>query len=492
MRAFVPAESREDGGRLGAALTMAFFCLAFLGFIAFSPANHAHLFVLLLLLLPAISLAYMGSRHLLPYILFVWIFGAEIRRITDWIQGSYTNISILSVAPLLVTLTLIIALLRRPLVLALPLQRALCCFLLAFVYGAILGLPGNGLAALYEFGYYAIPLLFALFMAMRPAVARERDRVLTFLVHCAILVAAYGWAQFLLAPAWDTFWMKSIAAGSFGLPEPGKIRVFSTTNAPGTAAGVLGMALVLMLAEKRWRGAFGWAGVALVLSALALTMVRAMVFLVPLFLFVTILLAPGRRRWRVAFGVLGVGIVAYISFPYLPGAGAVMQRMETLTRLDEDRSLTLRRQSLPMLFEALLRQPYGHGLGSTGTSFKLNRDTRAGELGVVDNGFLAILLTFGLPGGLLFFLGMGLLWRVLRSSARSLPDLGAHARLAQANLFFFLGLYLFGNPMPNFVGVLFWLLTALALGRPQPEAGAAEAPAQRIPARRERARTLTP
>lgn len=447
-------------------------CMGFLFYFAVNPGSNWQLFLMLLLLLPAVSLAFLDSKYLLPYALSIWTFAPLLRRIIDWQTGDFQKFPILSLAPLLVTSLLLLAMLRRPIRLPLYLQKPFGCFAFALLYAGAVGLVRSSVASLYDFGNYTLPMLLLLYMATRPADTQERDKIFSTIATLAVIVAAYGWIQFVFAPPWDTFWMRKVQTImiSNGLPEPGKIKVFSTLNASGTLAGFLAAALVPMLLEKRWRGIFGWFGVIIVASTLALTLVRAMYILVPIFLIVYILQTSGVRKWRMAISVVLLSVGLYVVLPFLPGAGNIIRRFESLSNIGQDRSFNFRSSYLPTVLPKIFNDPVGLGIGGTGVSTKLTNGGHVGEDAAIDNGYLAIFYTFGIVGGLVYFSGFALLYIALRRQSRETPQLADQNRLAVATFVFYIGLLMFGNPMNSLVGLMFWLFTANALGKPVQEA----------------------
>ena len=420
--------------------------------------------LLLLMLLPALLLARVDSPHLPVYVLAVWAVSPEVRRLFDWATDTWRPVSPLSAAPLIVTLALLVPLIRRPRPLPPALKGALGLLSAALAYGTLLGGLHNGPAFAFDLANYAVPLLALAYAAGRPADGRERDGWLRGMAGLAALAAAYGWVQYLTAPVWDTFWMKHVEMNSIGTPQPLQIRVFSTLNAPGPAGAFFAAALAPMLLRARWRGPFGWLGVAVTASALAITLVRSSWLSLLLCLLTYTLTMPGPARWRPLLGVAALLAALYFAAPLLPGGSGIVARVQTFGDLNSDYSYNDRQQFSAGVFAKVLANPLGTGLGSVGVGTRLDHAGKLGEYGVFDNGFVAVLMTFGLPGSLLFFGGLlriGLVLRAASADGAGRPFLG---RLALAALVAGVASLSSGNCFPGLPGMLLWFFVGLPLG----------------------------
>ncbi len=377
-------------------LILAAFCLLLYAIVWHSADGGIQFYLLVVAVLPAVVLALLDSRHLVPYLIASWAFGPEVRRLFDWAEGHFQPLSLVSLLPLIVSLCLLIPLLARPASLEGFLKTAARMFLVVLAYGLILGLAHNGLSSLYDLASYAAPLLILFYLAARPINWDDRNYWIRSLSTIAVLVAVYGWVQFLFAPAWDCFWMKSTGMASIGSPEPLKIRVFSTLNSPGPAAQFLAAAAAPMLMRRNWRGFFGWAGVLVVLSALALTEARSEWLMLIATVLVFILLS-GKQRLPAIAGVCGVAFALTLLVPYLPGGDKIAARASSLTSLQKDGSAQARTNMAALNLSAVAGNPLGSGLGTDSLGSRLNN---SGSV-VLDNGYISLFFTFGLAGGLL-------------------------------------------------------------------------------------------
>ncbi|WP_083180074.1 O-antigen ligase family protein [Paenibacillus yonginensis] len=429
-----------------------------------SPALSQQGLLLLLLLFPAFLLALNGSKYLVTYTLFVWAIGPEIRRISDWLGGEYTSVSVLSLAPLLASSMTMIPVLRGIHRMEKSGRKVLLYFGAALLYGSVIGLARNGTSFVYDLANYAIPMLLLPFFAIRRFSSAEADNILSGYANIAVLVSVYGIVQYLVVPPWDAFWMTHVEMNSIGLPEPLEVRVFSTLNSPGPAAGFLACALVPMVLEKRWRGSLGWIGVLLVAFCLLTTLVRSSWLMIIVMLLVYIASSPSRRKWRTLLQLAVVALVLTWALPKLPGAEGLTARMQTLGSIEEDHSYNERLDLLNTMLPTVLHNPAGQGIGSVGTGTKLGNDGELGEYGIMDNGFLALLLTFGIAGGLCFFGALGLVGRSVIVSVLRKGTMQLYARLALAVWAGAVASLFSDNGFPGLRGYLIWMLIGIGLG----------------------------
>lgn len=428
-----------------------------------SPTMSQQAAVVLALVFPAFVLAMIQSRMLVPYTLVVWAIAPEIRRIMDWMEGTYHSVSLLSVAPLLAGAMIIIPVLRSIHHVDKPLARAVLYFGVALGYGSLIGLAKNGMGFAYDLANYVIPLLLLPYFAVRPFSPKDLDRLLYAYANIATLVAVYGIIQYLTVPPWDAFWMNHVEMNSIGMPYPLEIRVFSTLNSPGPCAAFLALALVPMLMEKRWRGTLGWVGLLLTVTGLLITLVRSAWLVVFVMLLVYIVTSASKGKWKTILQLVLVGAAMFYIVPKLPGAEGLVARMETLTSIQEDHSYNERLDLLNTMVPAVIGNPVGQGIGSVGTGTKLENGGDLGEHGVMDNGIIAVFLTFGIAGalfffGALFFLAKKLLQRIaLRDSYQP------YARLAFAAWAGAVANLISDNGFPGMRGYLVWMLIGIGL-----------------------------
>ncbi|WP_223066913.1 O-antigen ligase family protein [Paenibacillus caui] len=429
-----------------------------------SPAMSQQGTILLVLLFPAFLFALSGSRLLITYCLLVWAIGPELRRLSDWASGEYTSVSILSLAPLLASSMTIIPVLRGIHLAEKSCRRVLLFFAAALLYGSVIGLARNGTSSVYDLANYGIPLLLLPFFAVRRFSGEDTDKMLSGYANIAVLVSVYGIIQYLTVPPWDAFWMNHVEMNSIGVPEPLEVRVFSTLNSPGPAAAFLACALVPMVLEKKWRGTLGWIGPLLVAFCLLTTLVRSAWLMIIVMLLVYIATSPSRRKWRTLVQLTAVALIVAWALPKLPGAEGLTARMQTLTSIEEDHSYNERLDLLHTMLPTVLHNPVGEGIGSVGTGTKLGNEGALGEYGIMDNGFLALLLTFGLAGGILFFGALGTLGKEIIAVIIGKGPLQLYARLSLAVWAGAIASLISDNGFPGMRGYLIWMLIGMGLG----------------------------
>ena len=437
--------------------------IAMMVFVATNPDSNLQLPLLLLLVLPAILMSVSDSPKLMPYVITVWGYYALIRRLADWAQESYSKIPLLNLAPVIVSMTLLIPILRRKNPFSLPLKRALFCLTVAISYGALVGLVRNGFATIYELGNYVAPMILFVYLAGSDMSQGRREKIIRSFAALALITAIYGWFQFTVAPPWDTFWMKKVQMISNGLPEPGKIRIFSTQFAAGVAAGYLVYGLLILLAERRWRNSLSWLSMIVIGSALLLTQVRAVYLLFPIGLGVYLSTSSSRARTRTVISLLLGLLTVYFILPSLPGQGLIFKRFNSLGNLSGDRSISVRTMFIAKLVPQILADPIGKGIGITGSGTKLNNNGKLGEDAVIDNGLAALLFTFGFGGTLLYVIGLGLLYVAMKYNVRPRSPLFDCSRLGRAVYWATMGTFIFGNPMSTPNGFIFWLFCGLGI-----------------------------
>ncbi|KAA9004678.1 hypothetical protein F4V43_10160 [Paenibacillus spiritus] len=455
-----------------------------IGFISatLSPSVSLQGAVLCGLVFPAFLIAVLRPKLLVAYTLLVWAVSPELRRLIDWSEGTYHSVSLVSLAPLLAGAAAAIPVMAEIHKIHRVSSRVMMFFIAALGYGSLIGLAKNGMGSIYDLMNYIIPLLLIPYFAVLRFSRSDLDRMLRAFANLAVLVAAYGIIQYLTVPAWDAFWMDSAGMMSIGKPIPLEIRVFSSLNSPGPAATFLTFALVPMILEKRWRGALGWLGVLLVVVALLTTLVRASWLILIVMLLVYIGSSSSKGKWKTLLQILFVAAALFYIVPKLPGAEGLTARMETLGSIKEDRSYNDRLNLLNTMVPAVMGNPVGQGIGSVGQSTKLGNGGELGEYGIMDNGFIALFLTFGLAGGLLFFGGLGAALRSVYKGARRGGENGIYARLALAAWAGAVASLISDNGFPGMKGYLVWMLVGLGLGITQAidrKEGAAHAATER-------------
>ena len=416
---------------------------------------------------PAVTLAVIAtlfasfnSRWLAPFVLAVWALEPEIRRIVDYDFQSYTSVTILSVTPMLCTIPLIIPIVRRWSKLTPELRLPTILFAIAFAYAAIIGIVKNGLTAIYDLAQTILPMLFLFYLVLRKLDIKERSKWLSEMVVIGVLVAIYGWVQFVTAPPWDMFWLTRSGMTSMGTPQPLMFRMFSTLNSTGPAAGFLATTAALALTDRRWRGTPGWLGVALMGTAVAITEVRAVWLTLIITIVGYVALGSKKARWQALVGV-GVTVLLFvIIIPRMPGGDVVVQRTQTLNNLGQDKSANARQSLVTSLLPTLLSDPMGQGFGGTGVGSKLQGETVNGSL---DNGYLTLLETYGVIGFPVYIAAF-LLLAIAVSKMKSVPGNTSPVAISLATLVATIVALMGYDVLTGVSAVWIWFVIGIPLG----------------------------
>lgn len=445
--------------------------IIFAFFIYFSavPGGSSSLITFIMICVVAVVLAFTDSRYLIQYLLYIWVTAPGVRRMVDYLQENFQAVSPLVVASLAASLTTLIPILRHRIKLETRIIKALGLIALAILYASILGLFRNGIPAVYDMANFGIPILLLVYMSLQKLDTDSRDSHIRSFVTMTVIVAAYGWVQFLFVPAWDAYWVHHTHMDSIGVALPLMLRVFSTLNAPSSAASLFGAALIPMLSVPKWRGIFGWFGVALVAGALAFTLVRAAWITLIVGIVTFILAGTGKQRWASVFRLSIVVVIAALLFPFIPGLKTISNRAETLANLSQDQSFQVRTNGSFLGFLQFLKKPLGQGLGSQGESGKLSSDeVDTSVVNFNDNGFVVVLNTFGLLGAVALFSGLWLLFKSLRHANIRHPKYHEYTKLGLAVFFYSISSLPFGNSLQGIPAVFLFYFVGLALA-PTPE-----------------------
>ncbi len=355
-------------------------------------------------LLLARHLARTNPARFVAFVILVVATTAGQRHFVDWHVGySLTNPIMLS--PYLATLVTL-----PDVALYLLNRRRYAAVFIAMILTMLSGLVipllhGQLQGSLLTLLRWLCPVLFGLYIlahagereAIRNAVGR------TFLIALPA-AAVYGLVQFVAILPWDAFYMLNAKTmDSIGYPMPFLVRVFGTMNSPGSLAAMLATGALLTLPLVR---GLGWIGFVLTFAALLMTTQRAALggFTVA----VVLLGLIGRDRvmraslLRLA-ATLGLTMLIALS---IPGASKkVATSFGSVSSLDKDDSAQVRLAQYQNFPQWLDEQPYGRGLDWVEDPAYV----RVGRLIAIDSGLIDGFVTFGVPGGLLFFTTIGIL-----------------------------------------------------------------------------------
>ncbi|MFF2094262.1 O-antigen ligase family protein [Paenibacillus sp. NPDC058174] len=433
-----------------------------------NPVFMLQIGLLIAFFIPAAVLSLRDHAALVPYIVGCWVFSPELRRIVDWAQGEYTQLSLILILPHIVTCALVFSIMKnranRSLREEFKSNKFYPFIIAAYAYATLLGLILNKIAGMYDMIGYLAPALIAPYFFLRPFTPAELNKMIRICVSFALLVSIYGWIQYLTLPAWDAFWIENANMTSIGNAAPLDFRMFSTMTSQGPVAVFLGTMLVIMIVNKEWRGKWGWIGVMLVASALSITLVRSAWVTLILGLIGYIACMDKGKKISKIITIIVIGACFYAVISKLPGAENVTARLETFQNMGDDNSFRARIGLVIDATPVILKNPLGGGFGSVGRGTVLGDGTSFAGLGSLDNGYLGVFAIFGVVGGLAFFIGIYLLFRYLLAMRHSDIKVLAIATIIQLLVAFF-----FGGGLQAYQGVLFWLFVSMALAQPNPK-----------------------
>jgi putative inorganic carbon (HCO3(-)) transporter len=371
------------------------------------------------LLLPAFWLAMTGSSLLVDYALFLYIFNRGIRRILDWYQGSFNPFSPIALVPLIAAGLLLLPSLFRFRYLRFASKKIFTMFLLAIGYGTFVGVVRNGIGAVYAASEYLSPIALMGFAATASIDDWTADRWMKRAVWMTVVACLYGWYQYLTIPPWDAFWVERVGfVGYLGKLAPAEMSVFSTFAERSPCAAFLALTAIPVIISRRWHLFLGWPEVLLILSTIVLTMVRTGVILVAVGVLIHPFLNGGKAALSVILLFAAVALAATLGLNRIPNSDRIHQRLSTLGNMQEDGSYQGRVAIANYGAKLALSNPIGFGIGSSGLGGKLNTGSLETNAVIGDNGYLEVLTSLGLPGGLCLAIAFFLLWRYLSICSR--------------------------------------------------------------------------
>jgi hypothetical protein len=335
---------------------------------------------------------------------WLWFLTPEVRRLVDYQQG-WNPVNPIMLAPYLVTGLASFALLHHLPKLQLSRFVPFGLVFLGLFYAYGVGAYRSGtLNATYDLLNWVVPVLFAFYLAVHWHAYPDHRRVIqrTF-VWGVLVMGLYGLVQYFNPPAWDRYWMENAPMASIGYPEPFEVRVFSTSNSPGTFAYVMMAGLLLTLSGG---GLLRWPAAVVGYASFLLSLLRAawggwitgLLFMVA---------QRGRFRLRLTATVLVMGLISWPLLNFGPIAETVDERLQTVTELEEDASFNARLEFYAEFAPTAFFNPVGGGLGSTGFATKLG--AAGGEVSGFanfDSGLMNIPFVLGWPGALLYVAGL--------------------------------------------------------------------------------------
>jgi hypothetical protein len=385
----------------------------FVGAVMFTPASKVLIF-----LFPCGCL-YVGFKsfkkssaifaELVTWLFFLTPF---VRRVVDY-EASTRDMAIIS-TPFLVLLIPLLAVLARW-------RQIVSRETAPFIYAVAAVLYGAFIACIHsEFSSAAIglmmwitPIAFGLYLFSERRTAATLSQGMERAILGGTLAAGvYGLIQYFFIPPWDAAWMRTVDMVTIGKPEPMEVRVFSIMNSPQILAAFLMVGILLAYRLRSgWKYPILLAGVAsLVLSSAR----SAWIGLLAGLIFHVFRASPKEKvRTIIATSGCALVVIAALSVPDL--SESLSNRFSTFTDLKHDESALDRGETYAQAIEMMQRSPAGIGLGV---------DNGMGDA-ENDSSVVAVLLSLGLPGSVVFLAALALCTFALFSveAARELPQL---------------------------------------------------------------------
>lgn len=390
---------------------------------------------------------------------WLWFLTPFLRRVVD-LQAGWQDPNLMLLAPYLVGALTVVTLLRH-------LSRARSAFLFPFVVamvgtlvGYVVGVVRVGLvAATYSLLQWLIPLLmgFHLSICWRDY-PQFRVAFRQVFVWGTLVVAIYALIQYFFLPEWDAYWVIKSELESVGNPEPLEVRVFSTLNSPAPYGHMMMAGLLVMLS--------GWNLANLVaaipgFTGFLLSLSRQSWGAWMLGVLVMAFMAEGRTRRRL---LTTVAVCVLLGAPLLTVdaiSSKIGDRASTLADLSGDASLDARVATYSGVTLRVLNDPFGYGMGFTGTAQKVGD----GQTRNFDSGVLDIFLSLGWVGGFLYTTGLFMaVWPRLRRRDLSGDPFGTIALAIGIAL---IALLVFAKSQTGLSGMIMWSFFGVSMAAVQ-------------------------
>lgn len=371
--------------------------------------------VSILIVVPAVYLYAVRSTWLIDYLVWITVLNRGIRRYVDWLAGSFNPLSPISLTPLVISGFIFLMVFQNYSRLPAYFKKITTCFTIALVFAFAIGVIRNKFAAVYSLAEYVTPLSIMTCAVLAWGRNDILDRWIKTVGWAAVVASLYGWYQYYTIPPWDAFWVRSVGfEGYLGNLKPTEMTVFSTMSERGPFASFLGFAVIPMICAKRWRNVGGWFSVLLILSVILLTFVRSTIITIGLATVLYPLLNRGKNTFRIVLLLCAIALAANVGLSLIPTSNKISERVGSIATITEDGSFQGRMAIAQYGFSGVLRNPLGTGLGSTGLAGRVNTGELEAGAAIGDNGYFAILFTFGWVGSFFFFRAFYLIWRQIR------------------------------------------------------------------------------
>jgi len=396
-----------------------------------------------------------SPAHYLGFVCWLFFLTPEVRRLADFVNGSFNPQSPIMVAPLLAVALTGLTLLKHVSLLGQRRAAPLVLIVIALLYAYVVGIAQVGPAgATYTLINWLYPVMVAFYLTVTWRHYPDYHRVLlkTF-IYGGLLMSVYGLIEFVSPLPWDVFWLIASKMESEGQPVPFGMRVSSTMNSCGPFAVTLMTILLMSLAARgKARIVLGCVGV----PALLLTSARSTWGGFTIALIYSFAMLDGKSRMRLIAGVLGLALMAAPLMMIDQVSEPVLKRFSTVQNIGEDTSYQARAEFYKTFLASAMTDIAGQGLGTTGLGTKLSDDKSSTSMADFDSGLMEVPFVMGWPGTLLYTTGvLMLLWRAYRASRLHPTDLLAISGVGVAVAIF--SMMVFINTLTAVSGMFFFL-----------------------------------
>jgi hypothetical protein len=400
------------------------------------------------------------------FTLWTWFLTPLLRRLVDWRFG-FEDQNMVLLAPFLVTAIAGITVIRERRNVSGSETAPFYLCMAGISYGFLVGVIRWKLHAssadtlggiVYGLFMWLTPVLFGLHLLLRwRDYDEQKQAILKCFTWAVLLLGAYGIYQYIAPPPWDRAWLEGLPGGyenlSFGRPTPFEIRVWSTSNSPGTFSIIMLAGLILLVgARTRYKFAF----VAIGYLSFLLSLVRTgwLAWFVAMIVIVSSYRGALLRRFVLGLLILPVCLLPLMLIPEIEQT--VQDRIHSMQDLSSDTSFQDRKMMYQHLTSELLNEPSGLGLSNS----NLSLDGFA-----LDSGVLQTVFMLGFAGTAIFGSGIllacgALTRRRSREGAILGPEEIAYRAIVVATLAKLIG----ENVFVNVGGTVFWICLGLWMG----------------------------
>ncbi|PSN20050.1 glucose-6-phosphate isomerase [filamentous cyanobacterium CCP5] len=376
---------------------------------------------------------------------WLWFTSAGVRRLVDY-QSGWQDPSYILLAPYLATLVAGLTVFKE---LPTAHRRGSLPFIIAFasvVYGGAIGVINLPImAVVVKFLDWVVPVIFGCYVYSHWRRYPQFKANLTRVFRWGVLVmGSYGIWQYLVAPAWDSYWIEQTELLTFGRPEPLAIRVFSTMHSNGPFA-VTVMAGLILLFNSPGMVSYSASAVGYLSFLLSLTRSAWIGWFFALITFTSAL--KSSLQLKMVMVIFAMALCALPLTVIEPFSGVISARLETFTAGGSDVSFQERTEKYQEMLGESLSQITGNGLG--------------GSADHIDSAILEMFFSLGWVGTLPYLLGLfTLLFSAFQVTAVRFDPFASASRAIALGVTVQL---VFGSVMLGVSGMVLWTFLGMVL-----------------------------